>query len=80
METVGAFLSKNLPWILMIAASGYSGFTSGQTRIGDLEALEKRNEAEYASDRLFLNCLVRHVDRIETGSHDRPPCELTVPE
>lgn len=77
---IAGFLTRNLPWLLMLIAVGYSGYTSGLTRIGDLESRTVRAEQQRAHDREFLNCVVRHLDRVEEQNHDKPPCNLEVPE
>lgn len=71
---------QNLAWIIGGAAILYAGYTSGLTKIGDLDARQARDERRYDKSRAFMNCLIRHVDKIESGVAGPAPCVLEVPE
>ena len=80
MTLLVGFVGRHLAWVIAAVAVGYAGYTSGLTRIADLEQRAERSEQLLKKDRKLLNCIALNIRLIEAGAKADADCSMEVPE
>lgn len=80
-QTVRGLIERNLTGIVLGAVALYGGYITGQVttreQIEALRKIENENREARLKHRNAIACLIRHIDRLESGvTGNGSPCPL----
>lgn len=73
---MGKWVTENLPWIIASLATLFMGFLAGQVKVSAIELNIAELKARQEKDAALHECMIRHIDRLESGGTGPAPCQL----